>query len=182
MKTNYADMFHALHPGFFDEGSIRSLPPAYVFEEQILDLRGFSVDDVHIDCPAHITFGCYSGDLEALRSAVGLVDEDWPQYFNEGDRIYCAFDGDEVVSFCNLDAFGEYQRLRIGGPGCVGTIPSHRKQGIGLKMVQNATAILKDEGFDLSYIHYTHVGHWYARLGYKTILRWNSGGIISEEL
>ena len=59
-----------------------------------------------------------------------------------------------------------------------GTIPAYRKQGIGLKMVQNATAILKEVGYDLSYIHYTAVGHWYARLGYQTILRWNSQGIV----
>ncbi|MBR5226313.1 MAG: GNAT family N-acetyltransferase, partial [Clostridia bacterium] len=70
------------------------------------------------------------------------------------------------------------QGLRIGAPGCVGTIPAYRRQGIGLKLVQNATAILKQRGYDLSYIHYTGVGHWYARLGYQTILKWNAQGIM----
>ena len=34
------------------------------------------------------------------------------------------------------------------------------------------------EGFDLSYIHYTHLEHWYAKLGYRTILRWDRQGIV----
>ena len=182
MSINYTDMFHTIKPGFFQEESIRRLPPEYIFEEQILDLHAFSPAAVVIPCPGHITFGFYTGDITALREAVALVDDDWVEYFNSGDQVYCAFDGHKVVSFCLLDSFGQYAGLRIGGPGCVGTIPEYRQQGIGLQMVQRATAILKEQGYDLSYIHYTHVGHWYARLGYQTILRWNSSGIITQEL
>lgn len=178
MNTSYTDMFHTLYPRFFASESIRSLPPEHVFEEQILDLHSFCADQVHIPCPEHITFGLYSGNIGALRDAVRQVDADWPQYFGEGDQIYCAYEGDQVVSFCLLDEFGRYDGMRIGGPGCVGTLPSHRGQGIGLRLVQNATAILKESGFDLSYIHYTSVGHWYARLGYRTILRWNARGVL----
>lgn len=178
MHIDYAAMFHVLHPGFFASESIRGLSPEYVFEEQILDLRAFRADQPPLPCPPGVTFGLYSGDMETLHAAVRQVDEDWVQYFNEGDQVYCAYEGGQVVSFCNLDEFGTYEQLRIGGPGCVGTIPSHRKRGIGLKMVQNATAMLKRSGFDLSYIHYTHVGHWYAQLGYETILRWNANGIL----
>ena len=83
-----------------------------------------------------------------------------------------------VVSFCLVDGFGEYNGLKVGGPGCVGTIPSCRKQGIGLKMVQNATVILQREGYDISHIHYTGVGPWYAHMGYKVILRWNGKGFV----
>lgn len=178
MNINYADMFHTLHPDFFEQEGIRGLPPEYVFDEQVLDLQTFDADSVQIKCPEHISFGMYSGDIAALRCAVQEVDEDWVQYFHEGSKVYCAYEGDKVVSFCILDGFGQYGSLRVGGPGCVGTVPAYRKQGIGLKMVQKATAILKDAGYDLSYIHYTHVGHWYARLGYKTVLRWNCKGII----
>lgn len=176
MSIDYTALFHALHPDFFSDDSIRSLPPEDVFEEQLLDLHTFSADQVNLPCPDHITFGFFSGDINALRSAVRQVDEDWVQYFQDGDQVYCAFDGDQIVSFCTVDEFGRYDSLRIGGPGCVGTIPAYRKQGIGLKLVQNATAMLKEQGFDMSYIHYTHVGHWYARLGYQTILRWNAHG------
>lgn len=178
MAINYTDMFNALHPGFLDTEGIRSLPPEEIFEEQILDLHAFSSAAVKVNCPEHITFGMYHGDMEALRQAVALVDKDWVAYFNKNDSVYCAMDGDKVVSFCLLDKFGEYQGLRIAGPGCVGTIPSARGQGIGLKMVQNATEILKAQGYDLSYIHYTHVGRWYAKLGYETIVRWSANGIL----
>ena len=175
---NYAAMFHALQPGFFEKDYIRSLPPEHIFDEQVLELHTFQEDAVQLNCPAHITFGLYSGDVAALQEAVRLVDEDWVQYFQHGDKVFCAFDGEQVVSFCILDDFGEYEGLRVGAPGCVGTIPAYRKQGIGLKMVQKATAILKAQGYDLGWIHYTHVGHWYARLGYKTVVRWNAKGIV----
>lgn len=177
MSINYTDLFNALHPGFFQQEGIRSLPPEEVFEEQLLDLHTFSPHAVQIACPERITFGMYQGDMSALHQAVAQVDKDWVQYFSRGDSVYCAMDGDKVVSFCLLDEFGEYQGLRIGGPGCVGTVPNARGQGIGLKMVQNATSLLKEQGYDFSYIHYTHVGRWYAKLGYETILRWNAKGI-----
>lgn len=175
---NYEAMFHQFHPDFFEEEGIRDLPGDEVFEEQILDLRNDDPSRVEVPCPEHITFGMYTGDLDTLRRAVALVDEDWVQYFNEGDEVYCAFDGDQVVSFCNLDEFGVFEGKKIGGPGCVGTVPAYRKQGIGLKMVQNATMLLKEQGCDMSYIHYTHVGPWYAKLGYETVLRWNADGFV----
>ena len=140
MTINYADMFHHIHPGFFEAAHIRALPAKYVFDEQILDLRTFPDDAPAVPAPAHITYGLYTGSIEALHTAVRAVDEDWLQYFQPGDRVYCAFDGETPVSFCLLDDFGEYQGLRIGAPGCVGTVPAWRKMGIGLRMVQLATA------------------------------------------
>ena len=95
-----------------------------------------------------------------------------------GGRIFCAFDGDRTAAFCFLSDMGRYQGLRIGGPGCVGTVPEDRRQGIGLEMVRRATEILRRDGFDLSWIHYTHVGPWYMKLGYRPVLRWNSGGLL----
>jgi GNAT superfamily N-acetyltransferase len=177
---NYTAMFHHLFPGYFEKDYIRCLPPEDVFDEQVLDLSAWKAEEVQTECPAHITFGLYDGDWETLRAAVHEVEEEWVQYFKPGDRIFCAFDGERVVSFCNLDEFSEYEGLKIGGPGCVGTIPAYRRQGIGLRMVQKATACLKEAGCDLSWIHYTHVGHWYARLGYRTVVRWNALGVVEE--
>ena len=174
---NYADMFSTLHPGFFEKEYIRTLPPEDIFDEQVLDLRTWQAGEP-VPCPAHITFGLYSGELTALHEAIRQVDEDWVQYFRAGDRVFCAFDGDQVASFCLLDDFGVYEGLRIGAPGCVGTVPAYRKQGIGLRMVQLATAVFKAEGYDLSWIHYTAVGRWYARLGYQTVIRWNASGMV----
>lgn len=174
---NYAEMFQALQPGFFEKEYIRTLPEDEIYVEQVIDLHTWQEGEP-VDCPAHITFGFYQGDIEALQSAVREVEDDWAQWFGKGDHVYCAFDGDKVVSFCILDGFGEYEGLKVGAPGCVGTVPSYRKQGIGLRMVQKATAILKERGYDVSWIHYTAVGHWYAKLGYKTVVRWNCKGIV----
>lgn len=177
---NYTEMFNILHPGFFQEESIRSMPRTWVFTELAMDLHGDrpNVTPPHLRCG--ITFGEYHGSLEALRDAVAQVDEDWVQYFTEKCRYYCAFDGERIVAFCHLADMGHVQGLHIGGPGCVGTIPEYREQGIGLEMVRLATETLRREGFDLSWIHYTHLAHWYMKLGYQPILRWNSGGILGD--
>ena len=113
-----------------------------------------------------------------LREAVKEVSSNWPEYFTEKSRVYCAMDGDEVASFCLVDDWGTHFGLRVGAPGCVGTVPRYRRRGIGLRMVQLATGILAREGFDLSWIHYTGVAPWYARLGYETVLRWNARGPV----
>lgn len=61
------------------------------------------------------------------------------------------------------------------------TLPEFRRRGIGLEMVRLATQTLKQDGFDLSWIHYTHLADWYSRLGYQPVLRWNSGGLLADK-
>lgn len=179
MNINYADAFAHIQPGFFDKPHIRTLPPEHIFDEQVLVLADFDPSALEIPTPSHITYGIYSGSHEALLAAVRDVEEDWVPYFNPGDRFFVAMDGEKVVSFCMLDDFGEYAGLKIGAPGCVGTIHAYRKQGIGLRMIQLATQQLKEDGYDLSWIHYTAVGHWYARLGYRTVVKWNCEGVLA---
>ena len=140
----------------------------------------FSEKDIDIQVPQNITFGFWKGDINdpILQDAIKSVDTEWVQFFTEKikDRIYCAFDGDKIASFCIVDSFGNYKDFKVGGPGCVGTVPEYRKKGIGLKLVQKATEILKTEGYDLSFIHWTKVAGWYQKLGYKLILNWNCKG------
>lgn len=174
----YKVLFESMHPGFFEEEYIRSMDAEDVFNEQILLLKDFDAEAVSVPCPEGITFGIAEGRTEDIRAAVALVDEDWVQYFGKESLVFCAFEGERIVSFCCLDDMGWHQGLHISGPGCVGTIPERRGHGIGLRMVQLATQYLKGNGFDASYIHYTHIDHWYARLGYETIIKWNRDGIL----
>lgn len=178
--VNWKALFDALHPGFFEKDSIRKLPKKHLWEEMVLWLEDFSPEAVEIPVDGNITYGYWDGSLGDLRREVARVDASWPELYTEKTRVYCAFDGGRLAGFCMLEDMGEFDGLRIAGPGCVGTVPEFRRRGIGLKMVQNATAILKDEGCDLSYIHYTGVGPWYARLGYRTVLKWNGKGINSD--
>ena len=172
--------FERMHPGFFEKKWIRSMPEDYVYEEMILDLKTFFPPSLPV--PEGITFGLFDGDWEALRQSVAEVDKTWTHYYVEGSKAYCACDGERVVSFCLADEFVTVERgvrtIRIGGPGCVGTVPDHRRRGIGLKFVENATLLLKQGGFDYSWIHYTGVAPWYAKLGYTTVLRWNGKGFL----
>ena len=48
-------------------------------------------------------------------------------------------------------------------------------------MVRRATARLKEKGFDLSWIHYTHLAAWYERLGYEAVLRWDRDGLVRRD-
>ena len=179
-KQDYIALFHALHPDFFRDEGIRNMPKDWIFTELVLDLRTDRPIEVPCDLPRGITFGEYHGDIKPLRDAVHRVDEEWVQYFNEGDRHFCAFDGEKIVAFCELSDMGRFEGVHIGGPGCVGTIPEYREKGIGLELVRLATETLRRDGFDISWIHYTHLANWYMKLGYKPVLRWNSGGIIAD--
>ena len=90
--------------------------------------------------------------------------------------MLCGYINGKIAAFCLVEDMGEHtidgKAVRIGGPGCVGTLPRYRNRGIGLMMVKMATQILKDEGYAYSYIHYTGVGPWYRKLGYETLLTW----------
>ena len=176
----YGDLFTSMHPGFFEREYISRIPAEETYDEMLLYLRGFTYPEIPV--PEDVTFGYYEGSIEALRERVALVDDGWPSIYREGSRVFCAFKSGEVVSFCLIEDMGVHDyfghKLKVGGPGCVGTVPEYRKMGIGREMIRRATMILRDEGYDVSYIHYTGVANWYAALGYQTILTWNRNGIL----
>lgn len=176
---DYIGLFESMHPGFFETADIKGIPEDQIFAELIMDLRKVTPKPVPYRCPGNISFGIYRGDIEKVREAVCRVDEKWVQFYDKKSRVFCAFDRDVIVSFCILEDWDIQGGCHIGGPGCVGTVPEYRKKGIGLEMVRRATNVLIDEGFDLSWIHYTHLRHWYEKLGYQTVLRWNCRGFIS---
>ncbi len=146
------------------------------YEEMKGDLSSFRAEDYDLPVPDGVVFGWYRGDAAALREAIAAVDEDWPQYFGPDSPTFCAMANGEIASFCNVEIWENCLlsngRNKVGAPGCVGTVPKFRRQGIGLKMVALACEELKKQGCDTCYIHYTGVGHWYARLGIKTFLTW----------
>ena len=174
-------LFDTLFPGFFEQEGVRSLPETYVFTELAMDLREPLPCTDPLPCPEEISFRAYQGPVETLRDAVRRVEEDWVQYFHQGGRYFCAFSGEKIAAFCILTDFGTAGSLRVGGPGCVGTVPDFRKRGIGLEMVRQATGILQREGFVLSWIHWTHLSDWYRKLGYKPVLTWNREGFVRVE-
>ena len=44
----------------------------------------------------------------------------------------------------------------------------------------NQKANTTERAYDISWIHFTHIENWYKKLGYKTVLKWNSDGIVME--
>ena len=122
--------------------------------------------------------------MEELYAAVGQVVPDWLQYYHEDSRVYCGFVDGKIASFCMIEDMGAHKldgrMMKIGGPGCVGTVPALRNRGVGLMMVRDATQILKEEGYDLSYIRFTQVAPWYRKLGYRTVLKWNKEGFLED--
>ena len=179
-------LLEEIRPGFFELPEIKNMPEDWgVFEEMILELKDFDNKN-YINCnfSKDAVLKKYEGPIEKLHEAVAKVDEDWIKFFNAKDEIYVMMLGDEIASFCLIDYFGIHkwkeEKVKIGGPGCVGTVPEFRRQGIGLLMVGNVTLILKERGYDISYIHWTAVSDWYEKLGYQTIIRWNKNGIIKD--
>lgn len=180
-KQDFILLFDRIHPNFFKSEGIRGMSEDEVFDEMLLPLDEFDINIYDKKFGDNVSFGIYNGDFDELKKAVRKVESDWVQFFNEDDRVYCGYIDGKVASFCIIDDKGTYdingREVRIGAPGCVGTLPEYRDKGVGLTMVKHVTQILKEEGFDYGYIHFTYVAPWYAKLGYKTVIRWNKNGI-----
>ena len=181
-KNDCVSLFLSLHPDFFNSGSVKDLDDDSVFEDMLLKLEDFDTKIYEKNFDNSVSFGLYKGDTETLRACVEKVEESWAEFFGEDEKIYCAFVDEKVASFCIIEDNGIHEidgkNARIGGVGCVGTLPEYRNKGLGLTMVKKATELLKKEGFDYSQIHYTAVADWYARLGFRTFLKWNRNGAV----
>ena len=144
------------------------------YDEMTGDLRRLTPAD-QLSAPDNVKFGWYQGDMASLHEAVAAVDETWVQYFRSQDHVFCATVEGKIASFCFADesegCLLSNGHNRVGVPGCVGTVPVFRRQGIGLKMVALACEELRKQGCDTGFIHYTGVAPWYARLGFETFLR-----------
>lgn len=116
----------------------------------ILPLAEFDVNKYSKKFDSGISFGFYEGDLGELQKKVERVVDYWGQLYNGKHRIYCGYAGTEAVSFCLVEDKGTYEingrRLKIGGPGCVGTLPEYRNMGIGLTMVKKCDGNIKAGG------------------------------------
>ncbi len=180
-KEQYAALFNEMHPGYFERDYVKNVPDDEPASEMLLRLQSFDGDIYEKTFPDDVTFGFYDGDIEALKEEVAKVVPHWVNFFGKDARIYCGFVSGKIASFCMIQDFGEHMvdgmKWKIGGPGCVGTVPEYRDRGIGLTMVRNVTQILRDELYDYSYIHYTYETGWYSKLGYTTFLTWTGSGI-----
>ena len=178
----YEDLFLEMKPGFFERDYVRAVPENEPASEMLLCLANFDENRYVKSFGDEISFGYYRGDMNTLKTDVARVEAHWVQFFDENSKVYCGFIDGKVASFCIVEDFGVYtvngSKWKIGGPGCVGTLPESRNRGIGLSMVKNVTKILKEESYDYSYIHYTYVSDWYEKLGYKTFVRWNGKGFV----
>ena len=180
-KQDYILLLDCIHPNFFEGEIIRGLSEELVFDEMILPLNEFDIHKYDKNPGDNISFGFYDGDLDELKKEVEKVVWHWGQFFNGKHRIYCGYIDGKVASFCLVEDMGIHNingcEIKIGGPGCVGTLLEYRNKGIGLTMVKHVTQILKEEGYDYSYIHYTGVASWYEKVGYKTSIRWSKNGV-----
>ncbi len=152
----------------------------YILDDMVADMCG-EAGELKLDMPlpAGVEFGNEPGGSERLKAAVSSVDEDWVQYFGEGE-IFCAYSGGEIASFCTIEddvtcIFSD-GKTRMGSIGCVGTVPEFRRRGIGLAMVAEASRELLRRGCGKIFIHYTGVYDWYARIGYRTRVWLKLGG------
>ncbi len=181
-KEQYEALFLEMHPGYFERDYVLAIPEDEPASEMLLSLKGFDENIYSKSFDDDIHFGYYEGDMDKLRENVAKVVPHWTQFFGDDSKVYCGYIGRNVASFCQIEDFGEHvvngMNLKIGGPGCVGTLPEYRDLGIGLSMVRNVTGILRDEQYDLSYIHYTYETAWYGKLGYKTFVSWSGKGFV----
>ena len=176
----YEDLFLEMNPGYFEREYVLAVPEDSPASEMLLCLQDFDENSYVRSFGDEVTFGYYHGDMDMLREDVARVVPHWVRFFENSDNVFCAFVNGRIASFCKIQDFGEHtvngEKWKIGGPGCVGTLPEFRNRGLGLSMVKEVTKILKERSYDHSYIHYTYETDWYGKLGYRTFVRWSGKG------
>lgn len=157
--------------GFFEKQGFVSVGGC---DEMLLQLDDFHFDKLALHGSDIAEYGWFNGDMADIRSAVASVDESWVHYYTKPENIYVAKVDGEIASFCLVDINCQNYLTdkygKIGMPGCVGSVLKFRNKGIALEMIARVTEYLKNQGMDVSFIYYTGVAKWYAKIGYKTFL------------
>jgi len=143
-----------------------------IYAEMYIELSSYSEKTKPV---SDVEFKFFQGDIQDLKQKISIVDDSWPQYFNNPETIFCGYYKGQLASFCcvdeEVDCIISQNGVKTGSIGCVGTLPEFRKKGIGLRMVDLASVYLKEKGSEICYISYTHIDKWYSKLGYKTFAR-----------
>lgn len=140
-----------------------------------LDLREFDPAKLTIhQCPTDVSFRyAEDGDTDELLKAVSEVNKNWVKYFLRGsDPVLLAVRGGRIIGFefvSAKDVRFEFAGEKSGSVGCVGVVPSARRHGIGLQMVAQGLARLKEDGCTSSELLYVALVDWYSQLGFKTM-------------
>lgn len=150
-----------------------------------IDLRTYDLSKLTIPaCPDDVSFR-YAGesDRAELIRAVETVEQNWLKYYAKDDVCVLlavrngAIAGFEIVS-ANKAKF-RFDGETSGSIGCVGVLPSQRRNGIGLRMAAEGLAELKKHGCTMSELICVELSDWYARLGFEIMHRqWMGSKIL----
>jgi len=142
-----------------------------------IDLRTYDLSKLKIPaCPDDVSFRyANDSDREELICAVETVEPNWLKYYSKDDiSVLLAvrngvIAGFEIVS-PNKAKF-RFDGETSGSIGCVGVVPSQRKNGIGLRMAAEGLRELKKQGCTMSELICVELADWYARLGFEIMHR-----------
>lgn len=170
-------LFHTAQCLFFEK---RGYFADWVSADLTLNLSQYSTPNIP-PSPYDIRFGLPSDKVHAqISNAVEEVDSDWISYFAVPNApVFAAWRNENLAGFLLLDDHADVPYCpfdaRVGTIGCVGVLPAYRKQGIGLRMVDAATRELIARGCAWAHIGYTHLSHWYGRIGYQVCMEFWMG-------
>jgi beta-N-acetylhexosaminidase len=139
-----------------------------------LDLAGFDKNKLNIPPqPATVTFrfADYTNETEkaALLSAVHDTDVSWHSFFADtDDHVMLAVENNKIVGMQILEPAGGLflPNDKVGVIACVGTVPSARQRGIGLRLVAEGAQWLKEQGCEAAELLYVGLEAWYGRVGF----------------
>ena len=157
--------------GFFEKKGFRCTGSC---DELMLRLDGYTFDESSFRGHECAEYGWYSGSMDKLYKAVSEVNESRTKFFVGHEHIFTATVGGETASFCLVDTdvtnYLSDNFVRVGTPGCVGTVPKFRDRGIAIEMIARVTQYLKDCGMDISFIYFTGIADRYKKLGYEAFM------------
>jgi len=142
-----------------------------------IDLRTYDLSKIAIPvCPCDVSFRyADTSDRDGLIKAVEKVNPNWLKYYTApSSPVLLAVRNGRIAGFEIVSADRAkflFEGEKSGSIGCVGVVPSQRKNGIGLRMAAEGLAELKKQGCTMSELICVELADWYSRLGFRTMHR-----------
>jgi beta-N-acetylhexosaminidase len=181
--------------GYFWCGVPVNLPDAWAFFEALgwpelerafdllLDLDGYATPAWVYERFAAVALAA-PGDADAVLGFERALFPLWAPHFERAihagaldDVLLARDDGGRIVGTALvLDPRAPWRNPFVwdrllgeltGGPGTVGVAPDARDRGVGLALAARATELLRERGLHRSYVGWTWLVDWYAKLGYQ---------------
>lgn len=117
-------------------------------------------------------------DRFAAKKCGDAIKEGWGNIYESASNLLVAEKCGEIIGAVTVEPeYCLFPHLlnNAGSFGCLGVREDYQKQGIGMKLCQDALCELKASGCDICHIGYTWLDWWYGKLGAEKFVHYWMG-------